>query len=56
MQNNDIGGVTYTHYLTGNYGTLYLKADDGQYVYVPDASEINALTGASKEKILLHGQ
>jgi VCBS repeat-containing protein len=40
-------GVTYDLSLAGKYGTLYLVstgADKGKYIYVPDATKINALT------------
>ena len=39
-----IGGVTYDISKAGSYGTLYVKSSDGSYVYVPNATAINALT------------
>ncbi len=39
-----INSVTYDVSKTGTYGTLYVKSSDGSYVYVPNASAINALT------------
>ncbi len=39
-----INSVTYDISKAGTYGTLYVKSSDGSYVYVPNASAINALT------------
>ncbi len=39
-----INSVTYDISKVGTYGTLYVKSSDGSYVYVPNASAINALT------------
>lgn len=39
-----IDTVTYTVSKAGTYGTLYVKSSDGSYVYVPNASAINALS------------
>jgi hypothetical protein len=40
--NEDIGGTTYTRAVQGAYGTLYVKDDTGDFVYVPDDEAINA--------------
>ncbi|MET0579456.1 MAG: fibronectin type III domain-containing protein, partial [Ilumatobacteraceae bacterium] len=37
-----IGGVSYTHALVGTYGTARVNDVTGQYVFVPDASAIDA--------------
>lgn len=34
----DIGGVIYNVSKAGTYGTLYVKSDDGKYVYVPTST------------------
>lgn len=36
--NTDIGDVTYDVSKAGTYGTLYVKTDDGKYVYVPTSN------------------
>ena len=50
---DNIGGITYDLKLAGNYGTLYLVSSDasnmGKYVYMPDATKINALTANSSD-------
>ena len=38
---------------TGSYGTLYLLSTTGAYVYVPNASAINALTANATETFTL---
>jgi large repetitive protein len=40
----NIGGTVYDVSLAGSYGTLYVKSSDGSYVYVPDATAIDAVT------------
>ena len=42
---DSIGGVTYDVSKTGTYGSLYVKSSDGSYVYVPNATAINAQIG-----------
>ena len=39
-----IGGVTYDVSKAGLDGTLYIKSSNGQYVFVPNAAAINALS------------
>ncbi len=39
-----IDTITYDVSKAGTYGTLYVKSSDGSYVYVPNASAINALS------------
>ncbi len=39
-----INGLTYDVKLVGSYGTLYVNSVNGNYVYVADATAINALT------------
>lgn len=39
-----INSITYDVSKTGTYGILYVKSSDGSYVYVPNATAINALT------------
>ena len=46
---DDIGGTIYDISLAGSYGVLYVKSSNGQYVYVPDNTAINALTGNQSE-------
>ncbi|MDD2895879.1 MAG: DUF4347 domain-containing protein [Aliarcobacter sp.] len=41
---DNFGGTIYDISKAGSYGTLYVKSSDGSYVYVPNASAINALT------------
>ncbi len=48
-----INSVTYDVSRTGNYGTLYLNSSSGQYVYVPNASVINTLSGNTSESFML---
>ncbi len=44
-----IGSTTYDISKAGTYGTLYVKSADGSYVYVPNATAINALTANATE-------
>ncbi len=44
-----INTVTYDVSKVGTYGTLYVKSADGSYVYVPNATAINALTANQTE-------
>jgi len=50
---DSFNSITYDLSLAGSYGTLYLVSADsthkGKYVYVPDATKINALTGNAVE-------
>jgi Domain of unknown function (DUF4347)/Bacterial Ig-like domain/Cadherin domain len=46
---NNIGGVTYDVSKAGTYGTLYVKSSDGSYVYVPNATTINARKTSTSE-------
>jgi VCBS repeat-containing protein len=40
-------GVTFNLQSTGKYGTLYVNSSSGAYVFVPDASLVNAVGGGS---------
>jgi VCBS repeat-containing protein len=42
-----IGSVTYDISKAGTYGTLYVKSSDGGYVFVPNASAINAVAAGA---------
>lgn len=44
-----IAGVTYNVSRVGSYGTLYLVSSTGAYVYVANASAINALSSNASE-------
>ena len=45
----DISGRLYDVSQAGTYGTLYVKSSDGSYVYVPNATAINASSSAQSE-------
>ena len=42
-----ISSVTYDISKTGSYGTLYVKSTTGEYIYVPAATAMNAVTNGS---------
>ena len=46
---DSIGGVTYDVSKAGTYGTLYVKSSDGSYVFVPNATAINARKTSTSE-------
>ncbi len=46
---DSIGGVSYDVSKAGTYGTLYVKSSDGSYVYVPNATAINARKTSTSE-------
>lgn len=47
-----VDGQTYTHALTGRYGTLRIDEQSGRYVFVPDAAASDArLTDDSEEYV-----
>lgn len=48
-----IGGRTYTHSLTGTYGTLHLDAADGAYAFVPNTAAVEARRTADTEEFTL---
>ena len=48
-----VGSTTYDVSKTGTYGTLHLLSTTGAYVYVPNASAINALTANMTESFTL---
>ncbi len=41
--------LTYNEYKTGTYGTLYVKSNDGKYVFVPNNTAINAVSTSPSE-------
>ena len=51
--NNTIGGVTYDVSKAGTYGTLYVKSSDGSYVFVPNATAINARKTSTSETFIV---
>jgi hypothetical protein len=46
-------GQGYDTTQTQTYGTLYLNSQTGSYVYVPDATKINALTSTASDSFTL---
>ena len=51
--NFQTGGITYDISRQGTYGTLYLKSSTGEYVYVPNATAINAVNASQNESFTL---
>ena len=48
-----ISSVTYDVSKAGTYGTLYVKSSGGQYVFVADATAINARSASASESFTL---
>jgi len=46
---DSIGGITYDVSRAGTYGTLYVKSSTGEYVFVPNANSVNAVSANQSE-------